>query len=416
MSRTVSDAKLESRSARAALKVRKKPYYRAIEPGLHLGYRKAKHSTSWLVRVHLDGKGYQLRNLDGIPDDKVEADGQGVLSYAQALEKGRAFFKAANAPATAKHSVITVEDACEDYIEYLRAERKTGDESAGRLKKHIYPKIGKTLIVKLTTSELEKCKRGMVRKDKDDPDVERASKDSANRVMSMLRAALNRAFADETNNIPSDAAWRRVKQFRGVGRARQIHLDVAQSNKLIGACSGAFQRLVTAALLTGARAPHELAERKVCDFQRTAGTLTVTDGKTGSRDIVLTQEAITYFTEITKDRDPSEFLLPRDDGTPWLKNRHQKPMQRAVKDAELDPKCTIYACRHTYASQSILSGMNLKLLAENMGTSIRMLEKHYGKFIAASRRSLVEKSAFKLGLAVTPSMPRAANDNPSQAA
>jgi hypothetical protein len=47
--------------------------------------------------------------------------------------------------------------------------------------------------------------------------------------------------------------------------------------------------------------------------------------------------------------------------------------------------------------------MNLKLLAENMGTSIRMLEVHYGKFIAASRQKLVEESAFKLGL--TPSKP-----------
>jgi len=42
--------------------------------------------------------------------------------------------------------------------------------------------------------------------------------------------------------------------------------------------------------------------------------------------------------------------------------------------------------------------MNLNLLAENMGTSIRMLEVHYGKFIAGSRRKLIEESAFKLGL------------------
>ena len=53
-------------------------------------------------------------------------------------------------------------------------------------------------------------------------------------------------------------------------------------------------------------------------------------------------------------------------------------------------------------SLSLLAGINLKLLTENMGTSIRMLEKHYAKFIAASRRQLVEESAFKVGLPAPP--------------
>jgi len=60
--------------------------------------------------------------------------------------------------------------------------------------------------------------------------------------------------------------------------------------------------------------------------------------------------------------------------------------------------CTVYSLRHTYCSQSLLAGMNIKLLAENMGTSVRMIEKHYGKFVAAARQKLVEESAFKLGL------------------
>jgi len=262
----------------------------------------------------------------------------------------------------------------------------------------VYPRLGDKVIVELTTTDVEKCKRAMVRKDKDDPDVERKSKDTANRVMSMFRAALNRAFADEANGILSDAAWRRVKQFRNVTRARQVHLDVEQSRHLVGKCPGAFQKLVIAALLTGARAPHELAERHVRDFRSDLGTLTVVDGKTGPREIVLTQEAIEFFQEISKGRDSDELLLPKDGGGPWDKNHHIKPMRRAVKAAELPEKCTIYSLRHTYASQSILAGMNLKLLAENMGTSIRMLEVHYGKFIAASRQKLVEQSSFKLGL------------------
>ena len=42
--------------------------------------------------------------------------------------------------------------------------------------------------------------------------------------------------------------------------------------------------------------------------------------------------------------------------------------------------------------------MNIKLLAENMGTSVRMIEVHYAKILAALRRKLVERHAFKIGL------------------
>lgn len=398
MPRAVRDTRLESRSARAALKVAAKPYYRSIDPGLHIGYRKSKTGGRWVARLYLGRSEYRLITLDALADDKQDADGQSVLNFAQAQEKVRAFYKEGSRPSPLAGR-MTVRQACDEYVEYLKAERKTGEESEGRLAKHIYPVLGDKLVAQLTTPDVERCKRGMVRKDAQNSDVERASKDSANRVLAMLRAALNRAFEDERNGIPSDAAWRRVKQFRGVGRARQVHLDVNESIKLIGLCDGAFRNLVTATLITGARAPHELAQRFVRDFSYSLGTLSVFDGKTGSREIVLTQEGIEFFRQITDGRDGSEILLPKDDGTLWGKNHHIKLMKRAVKAAGLPAKCTIYSLRHTYASQSILAGMNLKLLAENMGTSIRMLEIHYGKFIAASRQKLVEQSAFKLGLA-----------------
>jgi hypothetical protein len=40
MSRTVRDAKLETRQARLKLTVRSEPYWRAITEGCHLGYYK----------------------------------------------------------------------------------------------------------------------------------------------------------------------------------------------------------------------------------------------------------------------------------------------------------------------------------------------------------------------------------------
>jgi site-specific recombinase XerD len=73
-------------------------------------------------------------------------------------------------------------------------------------------------------------------------------------------------------------------------------------------------------------------------------------------------------------------------------------MRDAVQRAKLPKATTIYSLRHTYASQALLNGMNVQLLAENMGTSVAMIERHYGKFLAASRKKLIEASSLKLGL------------------
>lgn len=404
MSRTVRDAKLETRTARQQLKPSGKPYYRAIDPGLHLGYRKGKTGGKWVVRRYVGDQQYEVVTLDGVADDFGDANGESILSFGQAQAKAREFVNKKLAP----KGPMTVKQACEAYIDYLDAEKKTGEDAKGRLAKHIYPVIGECIVAEITTKEIRDCRDKMIRHEDDDPDVERKSKDSANRVMSSLKAALNRAFEDEANNIPSDAAWRRVTPFKDVGRARQVHLDTAKSMRLINATSGAFRRLVTAALLTGARPPHELVDRHVRDFSAITKTLTVVDGKTGARDITLTDEAVDFFIGITAGRNPDDWLLPKDDGSTWGKNHHIRPMKDAVERAELSAETTIYALRHTYASQSILANMNLKLLAENMGTSIRMLELHYGKFIASSRQKLVEESSFKLGLVkgnVTPMVP-----------
>jgi integrase len=137
---------------------------------------------------------------------------------------------------------------------------------------------------------------------------------------------------------------------------------------------------------------------RVEDFRADLATLSVSDGKTGPRDIVLTREAVSWFQEISAGRAPDALLLPRDDGSAWTKSVHARDMREAAKRAKLPKGCTLYSLRHTYCSQSLLAGMNIKLLAENMGTSVRMIELHYGKFIAAARRKLVEEAAFRLGL------------------
>jgi hypothetical protein len=45
-----------------------------------------------------------------------------------------------------------------------------------------------------------------------DPEAIRARRSTANRLLTVLKAALNRAFRD--GRVASDEAWRKVKRFR----------------------------------------------------------------------------------------------------------------------------------------------------------------------------------------------------------
>ncbi|MGB8431137.1 MAG: integrase, partial [Pseudolabrys sp.] len=133
MPRQVRDASLETRTARARLKAVHKPYFRLIEPGLHLGYRRlASGPGTWVVRRYGGGGKYSVKNLftaDGqlvIADDYSDADGRGILSFAQAQARA----KALGANGSAAEGSYTVNQAADDYIEYLRDEGR--DKSAIR--------------------------------------------------------------------------------------------------------------------------------------------------------------------------------------------------------------------------------------------------------------------------------------------
>ena len=72
--------------------------------------------------------------------------------------------------------------------------------------------------------------------DRDRPpaDARRARKATANRILTMLKAALNRAF--HTDRVPTDMAWRKVKPFKRVDEAVVRYLTAAEARRLVKAC------------------------------------------------------------------------------------------------------------------------------------------------------------------------------------
>src|SRR5258705_189335 len=225
MARRIKDATLDSREARGKLKPRGKPYWaRAIESGLHLGYRRLKgRAGTWVVRHYIGQQSYQVEGI-GPADDLSDADGEKILSYWQAQTKTRERMVARAHAAAGKTGPLTVRDAVEAYLEFLDANRKSGADARYRADALIYPQLSDIEVESLTTERLRRWHADLAkaaprlrtkvgehqrhRSTSHDDEARRRRRSSANRTLTTLKAALNHLWGD--GKIASDAAWRRV--------------------------------------------------------------------------------------------------------------------------------------------------------------------------------------------------------------
>lgn len=333
----------------------------------------------------VDGPWYARLTDDNLKHN-YEKLGSG-LTFEEASKKAREWFdQVADADKDAIH--YTVKDAVSAYIRHLKVHRSEGvaDDTEKRLNKNLTDELQEMQLVKLKTSMLKDWRDGLVRLS-DDPEDIRRSKSSANRVLSMLKAALNLAFENE--KAVSDKEWRRVKPFLKADEARKLFLTDKQVQRLLDKTEGGFHDLLDAAVNTGARYG-ELANAKASDFDPKQGILILT-GKTGTRDAYLSDDALAVFKKITRNKLPGAWLLTKDDGEPWGKNHHTRMMHEAVKAAKLPRDTVFYSLRHYHISKALLAGIPPQVVAENCGTSVRMIEKHYGKFMASDRREMLNR-------------------------
>lgn len=394
MPRSTRAPKLETRTNRLKLPIAKKPVFVRVAPGISLGYRRNATAGAWIVRV-ADGQSGSWTRRIGIADDYDDSDGDAILTFWDAQERAKAAARVSEGGA--KHSApLTVELATEAYLTSLEARnQRTAHDARLRLRRLFLPTFGFKRVDELTRRHLETWRDGLVRKD-GDPEQHRRSQDTANRVLSIVKAFLNHAVADSANHLSDDSAWRLVRPFQGVGRAREVHFSVPEMLRLLDAADDPnFRDLLTAGFMTGARYG-ELAACEVRHFEAGDAVLRVPRGKTGPRTVILQPEAVSFFIKVVASRGRQEPLLPRPDGQAWKPSDQLRPMQRAVEKAKLDADGTFYALRHSYISRSIEAGVPLTVLAENCGTSVRMIDKTYAKMLANKRREFITMGAPRL--------------------
>jgi integrase len=396
MARTLRDARLDTREARSRLRVQGKPHWRLLEPGLHLGYRRlAKRPGTWCVRRYVGGQTYTVETLKGVvADDFANADGKTVLDFKQAQQEVLKHKpKAAGA--------LTVADAVEQYLVYLSENGKSADDARYRADALILPSLGAVEVAALSTEKLRGwlaalAKTPAKRKHESGAEPLRRRRSTANRTLTILKAALNLAFRE--GHVPADGAWRRVRPFRGVDAARLRYLNISEAQRLINGCDPDLRKLVQAALQSGCRYG-ELARMVASDFNPDSNTVTVRQSKSGKpRHVFLTDEGAALFGRWCAGKAGNALLFTRD-GEPWQKSNQGRPMKLACQRAGVTPPIGFHILRHTYASLAIMGGAPLLVVARNLGHSDgRMCEQHYGHLSASYVGDAIRAAAPRFGI------------------
>ena len=419
MPRTVRDAKLETRAARAKLSEQQEPYWRAIDEGMHVGYYKGRRRVGWWARYRTRKGAYVKKSL-GIADDVQDADGLKVLSYSQAQQAAREWFQQ---QARAERGLVdagpyTVSKALDDYLkEYEDRGGKSLSDVRRRIDSLIRPRIGQELVANLTSQEIRAWHRKLasdrprlrspkIGKDADkiryrdtssDPDAGRKRRHSANKVLTILKAALNHAFAER--KALSDEGWRSVKPFKAVDAPKIQYLDRDECVRLVNACATDFRKLVRSALYTGCRYG-ELVRLQVRDFERDAGTVFVRVSKSDRpRHVVLADEGRKFFEHETVGRSGKETLFRKADGKPWGPSHQQRPLNEACDRAEISPRASFHILRHTYASHLVMNGVPIGVVASNLGhADTRITEKHYAHLAPSYIADAIRAGSRGLGI------------------
>lgn len=357
---------IDSKTKRERLESRREPYWSPIKKGAAVGFRKLENGNgTWVARWRDEAGKQKYRALGEFEDYDAAADA--AREWVISCEGG------------VTHKATTVKEACEAYINALKAEgrKDSAKDAEGRFTRLVYSAtLGKLPLDKLKTSNIQKWMNDQIddENDADDEDIRR-SKDSANRNLATLKAALNMGLQNRL--VVTDAGWKTVKAFPKVGaRRKDAFLGMEQRKALLDACPEDLKLLAKAMLLTGAR-PGELANLNACDFDKRLGCITLT-GKTGPRTVAISTAAAAFFTEASKDKIGDAPMLTTSYSQRWNKDSWKKIFKDAVNTAKLPETVVMYSLRHTAISEMILAGMDSFIVAKLAGTSVEMIEKNYG--------------------------------------
>lgn len=390
--------RIDTVDARSKLAARTAPYWTRLESGCSLGFRKTTTTSqgTWLARVY-DATSRKdtwrsLGNFENLPaHERYSAAKKAAEALAGHLDMG------------GRADSMTLSECCAEYVKHLRAEGKdsTATDTEARFKRWIdVDKIARVDVRKLAAHHLRTWRQSIIKTkvilnphaDEADHKTRERSPASVNRDMTALRAALNHAL--DGGIVTTDAAWRvALRPIPSADKRRTTYLDRAQRMKLIDHAETALAVFIKGLALLPLR-PGALAALTVSDFDKRTSALRIGTDKAGEgRTIKLPMQTAEFIAGLCKDKLPAASIFTRDGGKAWGKDYWKKDLKAAAVAAGLPPATTAYTLRHSVITDLVADGLDVLTVARLSGTSIAMIEKHYGHLRADHAAAALAKLA-----------------------
>jgi len=397
--------------SRAQLPYLEKPIWYRFGKGQFLGYGSNRRLPgTWFARIILevpDGKEIRPQITLGLADDAagIPPGSAEPLSFTAALQKAIAWCdetrklgsspkKGVEASKEADAPLYRTLSECLDaYGKSLNIRDERSRRTAATRREQMKAEIGEWVPATLTRESIDTWKEEFIRTppmlrrkkdgervykkgwDPEDPENQRCRKNTCNRWLGDLKAALN--YTRGKNGATTSFEWDSVQAFSGVDKSRGDAMSQAEERLFLNQCWPEFRPIAFGALTTAARYS-ELRTMTVKSFSKRNRCVTVEAIYAKNkklRHIPLTDEGVTFFRTITEGRRPDEPMFVRANGQAWEPSEQHRPMKGAAKDKNID--ICFHGLRHTRITQLIEDGMTYAEVSEIAGVSEPVIRRHY---------------------------------------
>jgi site-specific recombinase XerD len=375
---------IDTVAQRNALKPSPNAYFVPMGKGRHLGFRRLPGKTAiggtWIVRVYDPAskpkrREHSLGDFATVPaKDHFHAAHKAAIDFLRHLEGGGTSDK------------CTVAQACAEYVRRvyrdkgkkigLHTERRLNAIVCGNPKRNVpADPIASIDVRKLHARNLEDWRERI--SDRTSTRGAAPSKGTINRDMAYLKRALN--IAHERGYTTSTAAWATaLEAIDDAENARLLYLTRDERDSLVAHADEALRPFARALCLLPVRCG-ALAALNVESFNRFSSELTIGKDKGHKpRTFALPPVIAKFIAEQCKGKNVGDPLFTSASGIRWTAKNWDYPVRRAVQNAKL-PHATLTNLRHATITDLVVGGLDLFSVAKIAGTSIKMIEKHYGK-------------------------------------
>ncbi len=380
-------ADLSRKRLRDQLKHRREPYWQRLAAGAYLGFRRGP--DTWLARFRGRDRKQQYQSLgEALEFDEAKRRAEDWLaqltgSPVRAIKRGMV--------------IATLETYLTDLRRHDRT--NTAKKAEGQFKTAMgFDRKAKRYQDPLAELQLESVTKDDFLDWRDRLRPGRLPR-TVNRFVRAVTAGLNRAHS--FGHVGNPAAWRIERLPDDEESETAVFLSPAQRKGLINAASpeaGAFLRGLE---LSGAR-PKELAEATAVDFDGERLKLSHRKGrppKLRSRYVVFDRRGAEFFRLQARGKSPTDALFVAGGAKPWRRDlwAHEvraaiaKHNKSALGNTRVPAGSSAYSFRHARISELLqIYGVDPLTVAAQTGTSLRMIERTYFKFI---RSAMLEKLA-----------------------